>query len=61
MNIYIKILDLSEVLQGITIANISGFLNLKSRHSFGKGEVFSQDIASKPGLNEFLHQNLGFE
>ena len=26
-----------------------------------KGEVFSQDIASKPGLNEFLHQNLGFE
>ena len=112
MNFYIKILDLSEVLQGIAITNIPGHLNLKSRHSFGqrwsffsryclqtkpqwiftskswiwvkfcrvlplqiypaiwtwslatllaKGEVFSQDIASKPGLNEFLHQNLGFE
>ena len=112
MNFYIQILDLSEVLQGITIENISGYLNLKSSHSFGqrwsffsryclqtrsqwiftskswiwvrfcrvlplqifpaiwtwsqatllaKGEVFSQDIASKPSLNEFLHPNLGFE
>ena len=112
MNFYFQILNLSEVLQGIAIANISGYLNLKSSHSFGqrwsffsiyclqtkpqwiftskswiwvrfcrvlplqiflaiwtwslgtllaKGEVFSQDIASKPGLNEFLHQNLGFE
>ena len=28
---------------------------------FAKGEVLSQDIASKPSLNEFLFPNLGFE
>ena len=36
LNFYIEILNLSEVLQGIAITNIPGYLNLKSRHSFGQ-------------------------